>query len=354
MPAAYLHTLNLRLSADELAYIITHADDRLLIVDASLLPLYDQLRDRAPIEHIVVVNGPSGRTGLDDYEALLAGAAPDTFAPAEPAETDAAALCYTTGTTGRLKGVLYSHRALALHSLGVGMADSLAMRQTDTVMPIVPMFHANAWGFPYAAVMLGAKLVFPGPHLDPASVVELFVNERVTFTGAVPTIWMGLLNLLDANPGAHDLSRLRVMVCGGSAAPASLLDALSTRHGLDLLHAWGMTEMAPVGTVGRLTDAVADASPSERLRYRAKQGRPVPLVEIRARNDEGLVPWDGLTMGELEVRGPWIASAYFNCDDDGDRFTADGWFRTGDIATIDAHGLRRDPGSREGPGQERR
>jgi fatty-acyl-CoA synthase len=196
------------------------------------------------------------------------------------------------------------------------------------------MFHANAWGMPFAAAMAGAKMVMPGPHLDAASLVDLFQGERVTVTGGVPTIWMGVLQYLDANRGVFDLSRIRAMFVGGAAVPRAMLEAFD-RHGLKIVHAWGMTELAPLGSICHLSAALADAPDAEKYQYRAKQGRPSAFVEIRARGDDGLVPWDGASMGELEVRGPWIASAYFNRSDCADRFTDDGWFKTGDIVTID-------------------
>jgi fatty-acyl-CoA synthase len=198
------------------------------------------------------------------------------------------------------------------------------------------MFHANAWGVPYAAVMVGAKIVMPGPRLDPANLVDLFVRERVTITAGVPTIWMGVLQYLDANPGVHDLSSMRALFVGGAAVPQSLIEAYEQRHGLRVIHAWGMTETTPLGTVSHVPVELADAGHTSTYEQRAKQGRPSPFVEIRARNEIGLVPWDGRTMGELEVRGPWVASGYYNRDDCQDRFTDDGWFRTGDIVTIDA------------------
>jgi len=202
-------------------------------------------------------------------------------------------------------------------------------------LPVVPMFHANAWGLPYAAVMNGAKLVMPGPHLDPASLVDLFSRERVTFTAGVPTIWMSLLQLLDASPGAYDLSAMRMMFVGGAAVPQALIEAFHKRHGLRLVHAWGMTETTPLGTVSHLPVDLSLAPEEAQYESRARQGRPVAFVEIRARNEHGLVPHDGQTMGELEVRGPWVAAAYYNRGDCADRFTDDGWFRTGDIVTID-------------------
>jgi len=244
-------------------------------------------------------------------------------------------MCYTTGTTGKPKGVLYSHRALVLHTFAISLTGCMGIAEHDVVLPVVPMFHANAWGLPYAALMQGAALVLPGPHLDPASLVDLLERERVTITAGVPTIWMALLQFLDANPGTRDLSALRSMVVGGAAFPQALIEAFDKRHGLHVVHAWGMTEMAPLGTASHTPPDLAAAPDEERYRQRAKQGRPSPFVEIRARNEDGLVPWDGATMGELEVRGPWVAAAYYNRDDCGDQFTEDGWFKTGDIVTID-------------------
>jgi fatty-acyl-CoA synthase len=269
-----------------------------------------------------------------DHELLLDEARPLGDLP-DPDERTAAALCYTTGTTGKAKGVLYSHRALVLHTFAISLASCIGIAEHDVVMPVVPMFHANAWGLPYAALMQGAALVLPGPHLDPASLVDLFESERVTITAGVPTIWMGVLQLLDANPGVRNLSALRSMVVGGAAIPQAMIEAFEKRHGLQVVHAWGMTEMAPLGTASHTPHDLTDAPDEVKYRQRAKQGRPSPFVEIRARNEDGLVVWDGTSMGELEVRGPWVAAAYYNRDDCSDRFTEDGWFKTGDIVTID-------------------
>ncbi|MEO8257963.1 MAG: long-chain fatty acid--CoA ligase [Acidobacteriota bacterium] len=338
-----LHTLNLRLHAGELAFIVNDADDHVVLVDRTLLPLWEQIAPLTRVRHVVVIGGedgppddpaPGDSPPRHSYEALLRDAAPLAEA-ADPDERNAAALCYTTGTTGQPKGVLYSHRALVLHTLAISLSGCIGIAEHDVVLPVVPMFHANAWGLPYAALMQGAALVLPGPHLDPASLVDLFERERVTITAGVPTIWMALLQFLDANPGARDLAALRSMVVGGAAIPQALIEAFEKRHGLHVVHAWGMTEMAPLGTVSRLPPDLAAAPAEERYRQRAKQGRPSPFVEIRARNEDGLVPWDGHTMGELEVRGPWVAAGYYNRDDCGDRFTDDGWFKTGDIVTID-------------------
>ena len=333
-----LHTLNLRLHADELAYIVNHADDQAVIVDASLLPLWDKVRPQLRRRVIEVVIGADALpTGAQHYEALVADAAPWTDAD-DPDERAAVAMCYTTGTTGAPKGVVYSHRALVLHTLGLALAGVMGICEQDTVCPIVPMFHANAWGMPFAAIMTGAKLVMPGPHLDARSIVDLFSRERVTVTGGVPTIWIGVLQLLDENPSAYDLSAMRAMFVGGSAVPQSLIEAFDTRHGMKIVQAWGMTEMAPLGSICHMPPWVALGPRDSQFKYRAKQGRPVPFVEIRGRNENGLIPWDGDTMGELEVRGPWIASAYYHRDDCADRFTDDGWFKTGDIVTIDRSG----------------
>jgi fatty-acyl-CoA synthase len=245
---------------------------------------------------------------------------------------------YTSGTTGRPKGVVYSHRALVLHSLASGMTDLLGVNEADVVMPVVPMFHANAWGLPYTAALVGAKQVLPGPLLDPASLLELLEGERVTLAAGVPTIWMPLLHALDAEPAAHDLSSIRAMLIGGAAAPRSMIEGYQERHGLRVLHAWGMTEMTPLGTVCNLTTEVAAEPQDAQYARRAKQGLPAPFVEVRARVGDELAPWDGATMGELEVRGPWVAREYFNAPEGADRFSEDGWFRTGDIVTIDPHG----------------
>jgi fatty-acyl-CoA synthase len=331
-----LHTLNLRLHADELAFIVNDADDQAVLVDRTLLPLWEQVAPHTRVRHVIVVggdDGPSEGRGVE-YEALLRDAAPLADAP-DPDERNAAAMCYTTGTTGKPKGVLYSHRALVLHTFAISLTGCMGIAEHDVVLPVVPMFHANAWGLPYAALMQGAALVLPGPHLDPASLVDLLERERVTITAGVPTIWMALLQFLDANPGTRDLSALRSMVVGGAAFPQALIEAFDKRHGLHVVHAWGMTEMAPLGTASHTPPDLAAAPDEERYRQRAKQGRPSPFVEIRARNEDGLVPWDGATMGELEVRGPWVAAAYYNRDDCGDQFTEDGWFKTGDIVTID-------------------
>jgi len=275
-----------------------------------------------------------------DYETLLAAEDPDEFDydALNLRENMAAATCYTSGTTGKPKGVLYSHRSMVLHSLAAALPDVLEIRESDCVLPVVPMFHANSWGIPYAAALIGPKLVFPGPFLDPASLLEDFEQEGVTLTAGVPTIWQGLLQMLDANPKKYDLSKLRNLIVGGSAVPISMLQNMEEKHGLHITQAWGMTETSPLGSISNLNSEIRTRSSEEQYKYRSMQGMPVPFVEIRARGDEGLVPWDGEAMGELEVRGPWVASAYYNRPDSSVRFTDDGWFKTGDIVTIDEVG----------------
>lgn len=339
MMGAVVHTLNLRLHPDDLTFIIGHAGDRVLLVDRVLLPLFERFRNRIKVEHVIVVDeAGEAPEGTLSYQALLADANETAFQEPHLNEDDAAAMCYTSGTTGRPKGVLYSHRALVLHSLASAMAGSLGIQEADVVLPVVPMFHANGWGLPFTATMVGATQVFPGPHLDPVSLLENYQQERVTITAGVPTIWLGLLQVLDKNPGAYDLSHMRALVVGGAAAPEGMIRGFEERHGLTVLHAWGMTETTPLGTVAGLWSSLESAPEHTRYKYRAKQGTPVPLVEIRARGADGLVPWDGQTFGELEVRGPWIAGAYYNNPESADRFTEDGWFRTGDVVTIDPLG----------------
>lgn len=355
---AVLHTLNLRLHPDELTYIVNDASDRVLLVDESLLPLFEQFRSRVDIDRVIVMARSGGDAngahptlacaasdgGQADYEALIAAADPTQYQAADCSENAAAAMCYTSGTTGRPKGVVYSHRAIVLHSLMSGMVDGLAIGESETVMPVVPMFHVNAWGLPFSSVMSGANLVLPGPCLDAASLLELCDRERVTFAAGVPTVWFGVLAALDSKPDAYDVKSLRTIMTGGAAAPVSLIQSFEQRHGLRMVHAWGMTEAAPVGSVCWAPSDLEDASPDDRYAYRSKQGLPVPLMEFRARSEQGLAPWDGQTMGELEMRGPWVARAYYKGEgvpdraDIDDRFTGDGWFKTGDVVTISPRG----------------
>ncbi|HEY6052463.1 MAG TPA: long-chain fatty acid--CoA ligase [Gaiellaceae bacterium] len=328
-----LHTLNLRLHPNDLAYIANHAEDRAVIVDKQLLPLLDQFKDRTKIEHVFVVE--------DSYEELLAGVDPDEWRDPELSEYEAAAMCYTSGTTGLPKGVLYSHRSTVLHTMGVAAGNPLGLgiAEQDAILPVVPMFHANAWGYPYLAAMLGAKLVFPGPYLDPESLLEDFTQEGVTWTAGVPTIWLGILQLLDANPGKWDLSRMKGMLVGGSAAPRAMIAGFKERHGLNVVHGWGMTETSPVASVAALPGDLGSADPETQFDYIAMQGLPLPLVELRARVVDEEIPWDAETMGELEIRGPWVAAGYYETPEQADRWTDDGWFRTGDIVSLHPRGF---------------
>ena len=333
---AVLHTLNPRLHPDELSFIVNDAEDRAIIVDESLLEVFESFHGARDFEHVIVV----GRErpvpdGYHDYESLLADAEPAQWPEVD--ERAAAAMCYTSGTTGRPKGVVYSHRALALHSLATALPDANDLSARDTVLPVVPMFHANAWGLIFTSALVGAALVLPGPRLDAESILDLLAEEGVTATAGVPTVWMMMLQELDAAPDRWDLSKLRMLLVGGSAVPRSMLVGFD-RHGLMIVQAWGMTETSPVGSAGRLPVALDDASDDEKYDYRARQGVPLPFIEIRGRGDDGeLIPWDDTAMGELEVRGPWVARAYHQ-GQGSEKFSEDGWFSTGDVVTIDATG----------------
>lgn len=337
---AVLHPLNLRLPGDQLAYIISHADDQIIFVDPTLLPAVEKLAPLLKnVRHYVVMGDkvPEGTTlkPVHAYEDLLANSSPN-FPWPNLHETDAAAMCYTSGTTGNPKGVVYSHRSIYLHSLGLSMTDSFGLSEKDVFMPVVPMFHVLAWGTPFATVMLGTKLVFPGPNLQPRDLAELIQAEKVTLTAGVPTLWLGLLSLLEKE--RYDLSSLRGMIVGGAAAPRSMIEAYKNKYDLDVIHAWGMTEMSPLGTVSHLKSYQLDLPEAERFAIRAKQGTPVPGVEIRAVDEAGQeVAWDGKAFGELQVKGPWVISSYYNDERSADSFM-DGWFRTGDVVTIDQEG----------------
>ncbi len=341
---AVLHTLNLRLEPEVIGYIATHAGDDVVIVDPSLVSLLAQvLPHAATIRHVLVTS----RAGAADAEALesLAGpgrevhsyeellaAQPATFDWPDVDERSAAAMCYTSGTTGHPKGVVYSHRSMHLHSMAVNTGSVFAMSERDRVLPVVPMFHANAWGLPYAAVMAGASLIMPDRFLQPEPLVKLIEAERPTVAGAVPTIWNGLLQHVRANGG--DLSSLRLVPCGGSAVPHALQEAYEKELGVTILQAWGMTETSPLGSVAH---APVGVTGDDAWKYRDTQGRLICEVEARLVGDEGvLLPHDGEAVGEVEVRGPWITGAYYK-DDDPAKFR-DGWLRTGDVGTIDPLG----------------
>jgi fatty-acyl-CoA synthase len=337
---AVIHTVNPRLHPDELSFIAADAEDRVLVVDETLLEVYECFRGAWSFEHVIVVSqSGSVPEGMLGYEQVLGEDEPIAAWP-EHDERRAAAMCYTSGTTGRPKGVLYSHRALVLHSLVAALPDLMGISSRDTVLPVVPMFHVNAWGIPFTTAFAGAALVLPGPRLDPVSVLDLLADERVTMTAGVPTVWMAMLQALDAEPERWDLSALKRLVVGGSAVPRSMLEGYD-RHGLTIIQAWGMTEMTPLGTFCRMPVELDDAPAERQLDYRARQGRPAPFVEIRARGEEGeLIPWDDEAMGELEVRGPWVAASYHR-GAGSEKFTDDGWFQTGDVVRINAGGCIR-------------
>jgi fatty-acyl-CoA synthase len=334
MLGSVLHTLNIRLFHDQITYIVNHAEDRFLCVDRSLLPVICKLQPTftSVAKIIVMDDGGDNDTGdALDYETLIGAGAP-TFEWPRLDENEAAMMCYTSGTTGNPKGVAYSHRALVLHSFGACHADTIAVSERDTVMAMVPMFHANAWGLPYASTFVGAKQVFPGNAMQPDRVLAMIEQEQVTLAAGVPTIWIGSLPLLQA--GKFDISSTTRIVVGGSAAPRSLIDAYD-KLGLNILHAWGMTELTPIGTVSRVRQELLAEDASVQLDYRARQGMPAPGIELRVLDGEGNeVPWDGKTMGELVVRGPWVAASYYNDDRSAASYTDDGWFRTGDVVTV--------------------
>jgi fatty-acyl-CoA synthase len=330
---AVLHTLNLRLPPRQLAQIINHAEDRVVIVDASLAPLLAAIKDHIPTVERVIVVGEADTSALGEtvrYEELVQ-TAPDNFSWPRVEERNAAAMCYTTGTTGDPKGVVYSHRSIYLHSFAVWGA--MRLDDTERVLTIVPMFHVNAWGVPFTAWMVGSDLLLPDRFLQPEGLCKFIQSERPTFTGGVPTIFTGMLAYVQAT-GA-DVSSLRRAVGGGSAVPGALITAFREKLGIELIQAWGMTETSPIGTIALPPKGVAA---DEEMTYRSKTGRTVPGVELRIVDDAGdEVPHDGMAVGEIEVRGPWITASYYGADAP-EKFD-DGWLRTGDVGNIDAKGF---------------
>jgi fatty-acyl-CoA synthase len=316
---AVLHTLNIRLFADDLHYIAGHAEDRIVFLDASLAETMPRFEG---VEHEVLMpDADVARDGALDYEQLIADGDPG-FAFPRVDENAAAAMCYTSGTTGRPKGVVYSHRSALLHAIVANQADGLAIRERDSVMPVVPMFHANAWGLPYAATLAGARQVLPGPRMAPADLAELIVTEGVTRAGGVTTVWQGILQL----DGVDSLAPLEEILCGGSAVPEALIRAYDERFGVTIVQAWGMTETSPLASIARLPEAARDDDADAQYKRRAMQGRVVPLVDFRVDADAG---------GELQVRGPWVARDYYEDETSREKFTDDGeWLRTGDVAEV--------------------
>ena len=351
IPAAggVMHTLNLRLSPDEIGWIAADAKDRFLVVDDVLLPLYRQFAGLHSFEKVIVFSFGSGEVPapLLDYEQLLAGANAAGFRYAEHGEDDPVAMCYTSGTTGRPKGVAYSHRSTILHTLVASLGDFWGLRGTDVVMPVTPMFHANSWGMPYGAVMMGVKLVFPGPHLHPEDLLDLMQLEPPTLSLGVPTIWLGLIQTYDAaqspqspHHGRWKLPRGMRSLVGGAAVPEALIRAFD-RHGIWIEQGWGMTETSPVCTISYPRAELSEAGEDEKYRRAAMAGVPVPLVDLRVWGDAGEQPWDGKSVGEIQVRGPFITGSYHEVPVSPEKFTADGWLRTGDVACVDELGFVR-------------
>jgi fatty-acyl-CoA synthase len=335
---AVLHTLNIRLFPEQLVYVINHARDKVILVDALLVDaLAEHVDELETVEHYVVM-GDGDLSKLPNaiaYEELLERQ-PEGFDYPAIDDRAAAGLCYTSGTTGNPKGVLYSHRSNILHAMGQCLADGLGTSRSDRILPVVPMFHANAWGLPYAAAMAGASLIMPSRFLQAEPLARLIEEEKVTVAGAVPTIWLDLLRWSDEHK--PDLSSIRIVACGGSAVPRSLMQAFEERHGMRIIQAWGMTETSPLGSVAHPPPA---AEGEEHWDFRSTAGRLIPLVEARLVADDGSeLPWDGESTGELQVRGPWIARTYYE-DPESDAKFDDGWLRTGDVASIDARGYIR-------------
>ena len=339
---AVTHTTNIRLSADDLTYIVNHAGDKVMLVDPDLVPILEPLAPALEtVEHFVIMTGDSGfKTSLPSahiYEELLDGQ-PDTFERPPLDENNPAGLCYTSATTGRPKGVTYTHRAQILHAMMECSADSAGVRERDVVMAVVPMFHANSWGVPYSATMTGATQVLTGVRPDPASICRLINDHRVSLSLGVPTIWVGMLDFLSRTEEEYDLSCLRMVVSGGSAVPRSMIQAFKERLGIELVQAYGMTEATPLVSFNRLGSHLDGLGDEERLTEQGKQGTPVYGVEMRLVDEDGAdLPWDGEGRGELLFRGPWIASEYLN-DPRSEETFIDGWYHSGDIASLDPWG----------------
>jgi fatty-acyl-CoA synthase len=338
-----LHTLNLRLAPSEIAYIANHAQDRFLIIDDVLLPLYEKIRESVYFEQVIVVGwaghpAAGSKDQFDDYEEFLSTAS-GNFRYPDLDENEAACMCYTSGTTGVPKGVVYTHRSVMLHSFLLTTVDNFGICNADTVLPIVSMFHVNGWGLSYAATLVGAKQILPGPHLKAESLLDLCEKESVTVAGGVPTVWHSILECLDHNPGRWKLPPMRVLI--GGAAPSLALIQRLRKHGWDMVQGWGLTECSPQATTSQILAHMHGLPEDAKCEIKTQAGIPVPFVERRVVNEAGEVPWDGETMGEVQLRGPWVAASYYDLPTENDKWTEDGWFRSSDVGTVNAEGYLR-------------
>ncbi|MBE4906767.1 long-chain fatty acid--CoA ligase [Bacillus luteolus] len=339
---AVLHTINIRLAPNHISYIVNHAEDQVLLIDEDLLPLVESVKDElSTVKAFVIMTEKDSlpETRLQPvyhYEELLKEGNPSFEFVTDIDENEPAGMCYTSATTGNPKGVVYSHRGIVLHSMALGLADCSGLSENDVSMPVVPMFHVNAWGMPFAATWFGTTQVMPGPYFTPKIIAELIQSEKVTISAGVPTIWLGLLNELEQ--GNYDTSSITRILCGGSAAPKGMIKAFETKYKIPFVHAYGMTETSPLVVLSRLKSYQENLSDEERLDIRSKQGSLVPGVEMKVIGKDGDVAWDGQEMGELLLRGPWIASEYYKDERTTDAFR-DGWLYTGDVVTVDEEGI---------------
>ena len=338
---AILHMINIRLSPEHIIYVINHAEDEILLIDGDLFPLFEKaIPYLKTVKHIIVMQDDftvpsSSFPNVYSYEQLLSEASDEFEFPEDLDENSPAGMCYTSATTGMPKGVTYTHRSLVLHSLTLGLSDTLGLCEKDVIMPVVPMFHVNAWGMPFAAVNFGTTQVLPGPMFTPALLLDLIEQEKVTTTAGVPTIWLGVVQEQEKNP--RDLSSLRSIVCGGSASPKGLIKTFEEKYKIPFIVGYGMTETSPIVSLSNYTTAMEDWTAEEKINIRATQGLTVPLLETEVVNEQGEVPWDGATMGELRIRGPWIANEYYNDERTAEAFKK-GWLYTGDIAVVTPEG----------------
>ncbi|WP_339164028.1 long-chain fatty acid--CoA ligase [Siminovitchia sp. FSL H7-0308] len=339
---AVLHTINIRLSVEHLIYIINHAENKILLIDPDLLPIIEKIREQIPTVQAFIVMADenasieSSLESLYSYEKLVGDGDESYEFTSDIEENDPAGMCFTSATTGKPKGVVYSHRGIVLHSMALSMADTAGISESDIAMPVVPMFHVNAWGLPFVATWLGTTQVLPGPMVTPKLLAELIETHKITIAAGVPTIWIGLLHELEN--GEYDTSSLRYVLCGGAAAPKSVIHAFESKFGIPFIHAYGMTETTPLATLSRLKSYQRDLPEEEKLAIKAKQGIVAPGLEIKVINENGEVKPDGKEMGELLIRGPWIANEYYKDERTEDAFQ-DGWLHTGDVVTIDEEGF---------------